>query len=207
MIAAFLLLLQSFDLPDATVQPVTFKDKVGFKVSLAPNADTNTSHLAIVKGSEFSNGVIEVDVAGEPAPGAGSGARGFAGVAFRVQSDRKTYDCFYIRPTNGRAEDQERRNHAVQYISHPQYTWSKLRQETPSRYESYADMLPAEWVHLKIEVNGDKARLYVNNAAQPTLIVNDVKTGTSAKGGVAFWFEGSTVAHFANLKITPAPSR
>jgi hypothetical protein len=63
--------------------------------------------------------VIEVEVAGEPGPGAAQGARGFVGVAFRVQPDMQSYDAFYLRPTNGRAEDQERRNHAVQYISHP----------------------------------------------------------------------------------------
>lgn len=160
-------------------------------------------HLAIVDGVEFGNGTIEVDLAGEPGPGAAGGARGFVGVAFRLQPDRKTYDCFYLRPTNGRAEDQERRNHTAQYISHPTHTWFKLREETPSRYESWVDIGPAEWIHVRIDVNGDKARLYVNNGAQPVLIVNDVKSGAASKGGVALWFEGSTIAHFANLKITP----
>ena len=202
-----------------TNEPFTFHNVVGSQVVLKgrhavrlvakPGAEAAGDHLAIAgpAGTAFSNGTIEVDIAGEPAPGAAGGARGFVGVAFRVQPDRKTYDCLYIRPTNGRAEDQERRNHSVQYISHPQFTWSRLRQETPSRYESYADMQPGEWVHLKIEVNGEKARLYVNNSAQPVLIVNDVKSGASAQGAVAFWLEGSTIAHFANLKITPGPSR
>jgi hypothetical protein len=160
-------------------------------------------HLAILEGVEFSSGTIEVDLAGEPGSGAAGGARGFVGVAFRVQPDRRTYDCFYLRPTNGRADDQERRNHTAQYISHPEHTWFKLREATPSRYESYVDIQPAEWIHVKIEVDGDKARLYVNGNSQPTLIVNDVKSGTAGKGGVALWFEGSTVAHFANLKVTP----
>ncbi len=160
-------------------------------------------HLALVDGVEFSNGTIEVDLTGEPGTGATGGARGFVGVAFRVQPDRKTYDCFYLRPTNGRADDQERRNHTAQYISHPVHTWSKLREETPSRYESYVDILPAEWIHVKIDVQGDKARLYVNGSQQPTLIGNDGKSGPSGKGAVALWFEGSTIARFANLRITP----
>lgn len=194
-----LALSQNFTLHNVTSSSVTFKGKSAQKLLAAqPEGD----HLALLDGVDFSNGVIEVDVAGEPAPGAGGGARGFVGVAFRVQPDRKTYDCFYIRPTNGRADDQERRNHSVQYISHPTYTWSKLRQEAPSRYEAYADMMPAEWVHLRIEVQGVKAKLYVNNATQPTLIVNDLKSGAEAKGGVALWFEGSTIAHFANLKVS-----
>ena len=179
--------------------PKAGKTKGGGPASEAGRLD----HLALVEGLEFSNGTIEVDLAGEPAPGATGGARGFVGVAFRVQPDRRTYDCFYLRPTNGRAEDQERRNHTAQYISHPEYTWSKLREETPSRYEAYVDILPAEWIHVKIDVQGDKARFYVNGSAQPTLIVNDVKSGAGGKGAVALWFEGSSVARFANLKITP----
>jgi hypothetical protein len=187
---------------DAT--PVTFKGKPALKlVSPGDNTTTRTDHLLLVDGVEFSSGTIEVDLTGEPGSGAAGGARGFVGVAFRVQPDRKTYDCFYLRPTNGRADDQERRNHSAQYISHPDFPWFTLREKTPSRYESYVDILPAEWIHVKIEVNGDKARLYVNGNAQPTLIVNDVKTGATAKGAVALWFEGSTIAHFANLKITP----
>lgn len=164
-----------------------------------------TSHLAVVEGIDFGNGTIEVEVAGQPAPGSQGGARGFVGIAWRLQDDRKTYDCFYLRPTNGRAEDQERRNHSVQYISHPDWTWYRFRSETPSRYETYADIVPGTWIPVKIVVDGEKARLYVNGAGQPTLVVNDVKSGADATGKVALWLEGSTVAHFRNLKITPGP--
>ena len=158
--------------------------------------------LALVEGVEFANGVIELELAGQPAPGAQGGARGFAGVAFRVQDDKRTYDAFYLRPTNGRADDQERRNHTIQYIAHPEYPWFRLREETPSKYETYADIAPGEWIAVKIEVAGDKARLYVNGAEQPTLLVNDLKSGADGSGRVALWIEGSTVAHFRNLRIT-----
>lgn len=168
-----------------------------------PPAPPRVDVLALLDGVEFGNGTIELDLAGEPDPGAGSGARGFAGIAFRVQPDRETYDCFYLRPTNGRADDQERRNHTAQYIHHPGFPWFKLRAETPSKYEAYADINPAEWIHVKIEVDGEKARLFVNKATQPTLLVNDLKSGAAAKGGVALWIEGSTIARYANLKITP----
>jgi hypothetical protein len=177
--------------------------KQGGKKAGGPGAGEagRADHLGIVNGVEFSSGTIEVDLTGEPGAGAAGGARGFVGVAFRLQPDKTTYDCFYLRPTNGRAEDQERRNHTAQYISHPTFTWFKLREETPSRYESYVDIVPAEWINVRIEVAGEKARLYVNGNGQPTLIVNDVKSGVAAKGAVALWFEGSTIAHFANLKI------
>ena len=87
----------------------------------------------------FGNGTIEVEVAGAPQTGAFEGARGFVGIALRVQNDLKTYDAFYLRPTNGRADDQVRRNRSVQYISHPAWTWFRLRSETPEKYGSYVD--------------------------------------------------------------------
>ncbi len=192
--------------PAATsTQPAPAKQESGKKKSGAGAGEAGRrDHLALLDGVEFTDGTIEVDLAGEPAAGAAGGARGFVGVAFRVQPDRKTYDCFYLRPTNGRSDDQERRNHTAQYISHPEHPWSALREKTPSRYESYVDIQPATWIHVKIVVAGDKARLFVNDQEQPTLIINDVKTGAGTKGGVALWFEGTTIAHYANLKIQPA---
>ncbi len=203
---------------DGTVlDTASFKGSRAVRVAIDPvvarkpeylNGSIDPEELVLVDGVAFANGVIEVEVASAPAEGAGPGARGFAGIAFRVQpirseSDRPTYDAFYMRPTNGRADDQERRNHSVQYISHPDWTWSRLRQETPSRYEAYVDLEPNTWTKLRIEVRGDKARLYVHGQMQPTMIVNDVKSGTSASGGVALWIGPGTVAYFRNLVVTP----
>jgi hypothetical protein len=195
-------------LPNIIAKPVTHKGKKGLRVEAGPGVVLGQAKplLASIEGVEFSDGVIEAEIAGTPPPGV-EGARGFVGIAFRVQPDNTTYDAFYLRPTNGRAEDQERRNHATQYISHPDWTWSRLRQETPSRYESYVDLEPDTWTKIRIEVRGTHARLYVHDQKQPALIVNDVKSGANAKGAVALWLEPGTVAHFRNLKVTPQPAR
>ena len=71
-------------------------------------------------------------------------------------------------------------------------------------YESYVDLEPGGWTRLKIEVAGTDARLYVNGATQPCLIVNDLKRGYS-RGKIALWARVSTDAYFANLKVVPAP--
>ena len=193
-------------------QPAIHQGKKGLRVIVDSNAvrqspvalgQPEPDLIASIKGLEFSNGVIDVEIAGAPAPGAGEGARGFVGIAFRLQSDERTYDAFYLRPTNGRAEDQERRNHAAQYISHPDWPWFRLRRETPSRYESYVDLAPDAWTKIRIEVRGAHARLYVHDQSQPTLIVNDLKTGSAAKGAVALWIGPGTIAHFRNLAVTP----
>jgi len=192
-------------LHNVTATPVTLQGRQGLR--LAPPAGAavagDAEQFAMIEGLEFSDGVIEAEIAGEPAPGAPEGARGFVGIAFRVQPDLKTYDAFYLRPTNGRADDQERRNRSLQYISHPDWPWFRLRKETPGRYESYADLVPGEWTRIRIEVHGERARLHVHGHEQPALIVNDVKSGATATGGVAVWLGPGTVAHARNVSVTP----
>ena len=192
----------------AKAEPATHQGKQGLRVTVSDEAlkqakpgDGELNPLAVIQGLEFSNGVIEAEIAGAPAPGAGEGARGFIGIAFRMQKDMQTYDAFYLRPTNGRADDQVRRNHSAQYISNPAWPWPRLRKETPEKYEAYVDLEPGVWTKVKIEVRGEQARLYVHDQPQPTLIVNDVKTGAQGAGAVALWVGPGTIAHFRNVTI------
>ena len=201
---------EGLKLHNVVAAPAMLEGKKGVRIVVAPEAPPQPpeiDQLAVIEGVDFGNGVIEAEVAGTPAPGAFEGARGFVGIAFRVQPDGKTYDAFYLRPTNGRAEDQERRNHSTQYISKPAWTWDRLRKETPGRYESYVDLVPGAWTRVRIEVRGDKARLYVHDHDQPALIVNDVKSGASARGAVALWLGAGAVGHFRNLTIKPEPDK
>jgi hypothetical protein len=201
-------------LHNVVAEPVTLDGKRGLRItpseearrrlqSMTPDEQLFFPQLASVDGLEFANGVIEAEIAGAPAPGAGADARGYVGIAFRVQNDGAKYDAFYLRPTNGRADDQERRNHAVQYISHPDWPFFRLRKEAPSKYESYVDLMPGVWTKVKIDVRSERARLYVHDHEQPTLIVNDLKTGAQGKGAVALWSYHGTVAHFRNLRVEP----
>ena len=188
---------------NVTAEPTMLQGKKGLKATMG-QTQQYTQGLISIEDLTFSNGVIEAEIAGALAPEAGGEARGFVGIAFRVQEDLKTYDAFYLRPTNGRADDQERRNHSAQYISLPEWTWSRLRKETPSKYEAYVDLVPGTWTKIKIEVRGEQARLYVHDNEQPTLIVKDVKSGANGHGGVALWLEPGTVAHFRNLTVEPS---
>lgn len=189
-------------LVNVKAEAVTFKGRKAIRVNDAAAPDLgDEGRLAILPNTDFQDGVIEVDLTGEPRPGAGEGARGFVGIAFRIAPDQSRFECIYLRPTNGRAEDQVRRNHSVQYISMPGFPWHFLRKEFPEKYESYVDLIAGEWTKVRIEVRGDKARLYVNGVEQPTLLVNDLKQGQS-KGAVALWIGPDTLAHFANLRIS-----
>jgi hypothetical protein len=196
---------------NVTAAPAMLQGKKGLKATISEEARRRMSQtqqyaqgLVWIEGPDFSNGVIEAEIAGALDTGAGGEARGFIGIAFRVQEDLKTYDAFYLRPTNGRADDQERRNHSAQYISLPEWPWDRLRKETPSKYEAYVDLVPGTWTKIKIEVRGEQARLYVHDNQQPTLIVKDVKSGANGHGGIALWLEPGTVAHFRNLTVEPS---
>ncbi len=181
-------------------QTVTYLGKKALRLVEAPDT-RNGEAVALLSDVVFGDGTIEVDAAGKPAAGASDGARGFVGVAFRSTPHGAAFDCIYIRPTNGRADDQLRRNHATQYTSEPDFPWQKLRADAPGVYESYVDLEAGAWTHLKIEVSGVRAQLFVNGASQPALIVKDLKRGAT-QGQVGLWIGSETEAYFRNLQIT-----
>jgi hypothetical protein len=159
--------------------------------------------LAIVKDLAFTDGSIEVDVAGKRGPGAVPDDRGFIGLAFRVRPGGTEFECIYLRPDNGRAADQVRRNHSTQYIAYPDFEFARLRRESPERYESYVDLEYGAWTRMRIDVSGRTARLFVHDASQPALVVNDLKLGTEG-GSVALWIGAGTDGYFSNLRIRQA---
>jgi hypothetical protein len=184
---------------NVSVAQKTFKGRSAIQLIATADAANGASY-AVVKDSPFRDGTIEVDLAGQPAAGAGEGARGFIGIAFRLQADGR-YEYIYLRPTNGRADDQVRRNHSTQYSAHPDFDFARSRKEAPEKYESYVDLEPGVWTKYRIEVEGAKARLYVHGGAQPVLVVNDLKHEPRA-GQVALWVGPGTEGYFSNLKIT-----
>jgi hypothetical protein len=158
----------------------------------------NGEAYAVVKDTAFHNGAIAVELAGRPAGSAGGGARGFIGIAFRLQNGK--FEYIYLRPTNGRADDQVRRNHSTQYSAHPDFSFAVSRQQAPEKYESYVDLEPGVWTRYRITVEGTKARLFVHGATEPSLIVNDLKLGDSS-GAVALWIGPGTEGYFTGLEI------
>lgn len=72
-------------------------------------------------------------------------------------------------------------------------------------YESYVDLAPGEWTRIRIEVQGDKAKLYVHGASQPTLLVNDLKHGADREGSIGLWVGPGTEGYFSKVKITRLP--
>jgi len=155
-----------------------------------------------IKGIDFKDGTIEVKVLSRLLKNAPAYARGFIGVAFHIDPLNSKFEGIYLRPTNGRADDQLRRNHSIQYFSYPDYGFDRLRKEAEGVYESYADMGLNEWITMRIEVKGKQAKLFLNDTKQLSLIVNDLKLGDNVSGGIGLWVDGGTEGYFKDLKIT-----
>lgn len=154
-----------------------------------------------IKGLDFINGAIEVKVLSRLLKNAPESARGFIGIAFRINDSNTRYESIYLRPNNARVDDQVRRNHTIQYYSYPDYKFDRLRKESPERYESYADMEMNKWITMRIEVKGTQAKLFLDNNKQPSLIVSDLKHGSGLSGTIGLWVDFGTEGYFKDLKI------
>ncbi len=192
--------LSELELHHVEAELVTYRGRHAVRLVEHGESTASDPTIAILSGSDFKEGVIEAEVAGAPRSDAPQAMRGFVGIAFRVQPHGSRFECFFLRPTNGRADDQLRRNHSTQYISHPDYPWYRLREETPGGYESYTDLVPGAWTPIKIVVSGVQAHLYVNGAEQPCQVVNDLKLGDTS-GQIALWIGAGTEAHFSTVVV------
>ena len=168
------------------------------------NLDATVDGPSFVKLSNLNleNGSIEVKVLSKimennPFPA----ARGFIGLAYRIDQDNKHFDAIYLRPSNGRADDQLRRNHSVQYFAYPNYGFNRLRKEANGLYETYANIGLEEWITMRIEFKDKKARLYLNQQEQPAFLVNEM-LGSSKTGSIGLWVEIGTEGYFRDLKIS-----
>jgi len=166
--------------------------KKGLRLSESPG-----DGVAYLRGVQFGNGTIEFDVKGKDVQG-----QSFVGVAFHGV-DGTTYDAIYFRPFNFRTEDPARHGHAVQYISHPTYTWQKLRAEHPGTFEQPVSPAPDPngWFHVRVVVASPKVSVFVGDAKEPSLVVNQLSDRT--KGLVGLWVGNNSGGDFANLKINP----
>ena len=157
-------------------------------------------------GVDFQDGTIELDVAVKVTAKPGVGMPGFIGVAFRARPDASSYDMFYIRPGNAREDDQAMRNHAAQYCAAPGYDWYVLRRGWPWVYEAHADLRLDAWTHVKIEVAGRTAKLYLNRNPEPTLVVDGLK-GLDVRGAVSLFTFVDQEGYFSNVRVTHAAPR
>jgi hypothetical protein len=196
--------IQGLTLIGTRARAAVYRGRKAVELTQLPGTDPNAlESVALLDSLTFADGTIELWVAGTLAPDADSSDRAFIGLVFRSSADGSRFDNVYLRPTNGRADDQLRRNHSTQYEAEPDYPWYRLRKESPGQYESYVDLSAGAWTHLRVVVSGRHARLFVNDALQPCLVIDDLKSGAS-RGKIGLWIGSGTKGYFSHMVVTPA---
>lgn len=156
-----------------------------------------------LKGLNMEDGIIEVKMLSKlqkPLPF--EQAQGFIGIAFRINENDSGYESIYLRPKVGRSESQFARNHTVQYYAYPDYKFNTLRApEFKGQFETYADVGLNEWITFRIEIEGRKAKLYINNQKHPAFIVSEMK-GNSKSGTVGLWVDIGTEGYFKDFRVS-----
>ena len=196
---------------DVTAQAVTYQGRKALKVELTDTLQqkilqgqgSNNPAFAIL-ATDFKDGVIEIDLAGELNGKGAPDARAFVGVAFHIPSDKSTYEAIYLRMTNGRLPQptptEPRISRAIQYTAHPDFHWQVSRQKFPGKYEKGANIAPAMWIRLRLEISGSELRAFINDEKDPALMVSDLKLSNST-GKIGLWVDDGTAGYFSNLRI------
>jgi hypothetical protein len=175
-----------------TISAFTENGKKGIRFSKSAN-----DGIAWLKGIEFSNGTIEIDIRGKDVF-----QQSFVGVAFHGL-DNETLDAVYFRPFNFQSTDQVRRIHAVQYVSQPDNSWPVLREKQNGKYEKAVVPAPNgnEWFHAKIIIQYRHMAVYVNGNPESSLSID--KLNNRKTGKIGLWVGNNSDGDFANLQITP----
>lgn len=204
---------QTFKLHNVTGEIVTFQGKKALKIERDLNAipfdSTNVEatvdepHYAKLVGlDDFENGTIEVKMYSQlQNPQPYSGVAGFIGIYYKIQEHDTAFEGIYVRPKVGRINNQLFRNHAVQYISYPRYKFDTLRKIAPYKYEGSAPVALNEWITMRIEVNGETAEMFINDAKHSSFVV-DKMLGNNKKGGIGLYVDIGTIGYFRDLKVT-----
>lgn len=152
--------------------------------------------LGILKEIEFETGTIEIQLLGENNPG-----KSFIGIAFNIE-DEDTFEAIYFRPFNFVATEQSRKDHMVQYVYHPDYTWYKLREDRTGEFENEIPVPPNPdlWFDAKIVVSKKDIKVFVDEIAEPVLHVERLAKSSSKKIGL--WVGNGSSGRFRNLTLT-----
>lgn len=144
---------------------------------------------------DFINGEIEIEMRGKDVL-----QKSFIGVAFHAQND-STYDAIYCRPFNFFAKDSVRKIHAIQYISHPKYTWKKLRDERNGIFEKGIENPPNpnEWFTMRVVVQGKNIKAFINQDETPSLVIK--KLGIYKNGKLGIFVGSGAGGDFRSIKI------
>jgi len=151
--------------------------------------------MAIINDLSFNEGIIELELKGENIQ-----QKSFVGIAFNIQND-STYEAVYFRPFNFQSDKKISREHSIQYIYHPKYTWRFLRTNNEGQFESEypQQLIPDEWFAIRVKIDSKKVHVYDQKTNTELLSIDRLTKQVSNKIGL--WTGYDSKGEFRNLKI------
>ncbi|MPR34762.1 hypothetical protein [Salmonirosea aquatica] len=151
--------------------------------------------MAVVQTVQMWEGTLQVELRGENKPG-GS----FVGIAFNVKND-STYEAVYFRPFNFKSDEKIRREHSIQYICHPDFGWSKLREQHEGVYERefLNPPSPDDWFSVNLTISPEKVIVKETKSGQVLMEVGRLAKTTS--GTIGLWVGNGSKGSFRNLSV------
>jgi hypothetical protein len=155
------------------------------------------SGAAGVKDLEVRDGVIDVDVAAPAKPALFGLNRAFFGIEFRGNPDNGSADWVYLRSHKSGLAD------ALQYT--PVFGRAPMWQiYNGPGFTGAIDIRKDEWFHVRLEIVGAQAKLFVQDMTKPCLEMSDLKSGNQ-KGSVALVNLTGPV-YFSNFEVRETPA-
>ncbi|MGH7740564.1 MAG: hypothetical protein ACRENS_00925 [Candidatus Eiseniibacteriota bacterium] len=147
---------------------------------------------AILKDFQLRDGVIDMDIATTVMPP----TRGFLGFQFRLSDDGATAEHVYLRPHESGLPD------AIQYTP-VLSTGANWQIYNGPGFTAGVDIPKNEWFHVRLEVSGAQAKLFVKDLKTPALLLDDLKSGQQ-QGQIALYvLTGAT--YFSNFEVRKTP--
>jgi len=142
---------------------------------------------AYLKDVDFQNGVIEVDIAT-------NGRTSYPGLIFRRQSN-ENYESFYLRPHRSNLYPD-----ALQYtpVFNGLAGWQLYHGDG---FTAGGNIPRDRWFHIRMEIMGKQARVFIDEAEQPALIIDDLKHGLS-RGTIGVMGPADKTSYFSNFRYT-----
>ncbi|MCP3928025.1 MAG: DUF1080 domain-containing protein, partial [Bacteroidetes bacterium] len=169
-----------FDIDNWEIQD---EQKPVFEEYMGKESISFSKGVILAKEVNFLNGIIEVDINFPE-------KRGFPGLVFRVE-DLSNYEEFYIRPHQSGNPDANQYTPVFNGLA----GWQLYYGEGHSKAIAYEF---GAWNHLKIEIKGQKAFVYLNDMEKPLLEIPELKRDLKAgKIGLKAFM---APVHFANLR-------
>ena len=161
-------------------------------------------NIAILDGPDFTNGIIEFEIAFAYRANGKVGVPG--GIAFRA-TEEKFYDCIFFTPVSKDNGNEYKKGFkdTIRYTSRAggklySHGYYKILRDFIGKYNAGSDKFNFDgWTKVKLVIKGKNLKVYIADSEKPDFELKKLM-GKRKSGKIALWGYNN---YYRNLKITP----